>query len=267
MCASEIRNKAIPYYACFICALMQLPGTSLTIDEIQQSSKIRSDDDPLDENFLLNDVSIIEQAISFLEEENIVSLVTDEFAPQIVIQHHNFSTNSDLLFRRPDSVFHKYDLAGEGRRAWLSKALSNIDLKLIEAQDASETSEITQSKILAGEDLWEPIPLDRTDQLQKGAVEAVDRIIEELRGDNGYATTNPEEKAFVQDKLSAVAKRLKEDSQISWMYLLEFAFKPLGIVIKRFGGAAVGVAALVAKDALTSWLKSKGISFLDGVLS
>jgi hypothetical protein len=117
------------------------------------------------------------------------------------------------------------------------------------------------------ESSWAPIPLDRNDLQQEQAAEALDRIIEELRGDNGYAATNPEEKAFVQDKLSAVARRLKEDSQISWMYLQEFAFKPLGILIKRFGGAAIGIAAATAKDAFVSWLKSKGIAFLDNVVN
>jgi hypothetical protein len=96
---------------------------------------------------------------------------------------------------------------------------------------------------------------------------ALDKVVDELRGDNGYAATNPEEKAYVQDKLLAVTKRLKDASQISGMYLSEFAFKPLAIIIKRFGGAALGVAAAAAKEALASWLKSKGISFLDGLLS
>jgi hypothetical protein len=112
---------------------------------------------------------------------------------------------------------------------------------------------------------WEPIPLNREEEKQKAAVEKLDEVIEELRGDNGYATSNPEEKVFVQDKLAAVSKRLKEDSHISWMYLREFVFAPLTILIKRFGGAAVGVAAVAAKEAFTSWLKGKGISILDGM--
>jgi hypothetical protein len=113
---------------------------------------------------------------------------------------------------------------------------------------------------------WEPLPLDRTDSKQQAANEALDNVVEELRQDNGYAATNPEEKAFVQDKLVAVTKRLKEDTHISWMYLREFAFKPLGIVIKRFGGAAIGIAAVAARESLVSWLKSKGISFLDDIV-
>jgi hypothetical protein len=266
MNASEIRHKAIPYYACFICRLMQVPGTSLTIDEIQQSSRVNRDD-PTDESLLLSDLSIVEQAISFLEEENIIQLVTDEFAPQIVIQHQNFTTNRDLLHRQPDSVFSKYSLAGDGRVAWLNKALSNIDTQLILSGNFSEAHGITESETPAIETAWEPIPLDRNDPSQTEAIEALDHIIEELRADNGYATTYPEEKAFVQDKLLAVTKRIKVDSQISWMYLQEFAFKPLAILVQRFGKAAIGMTASAAREALSSWLKSKGIDFLNNILN
>jgi hypothetical protein len=262
---SEIRLKAIPYYVCFIIRMMRIPGTTLTFDEIQEASRIG---EPYDDNFLLADSTVLAGAIEFLEEEYIVEVVTDEFAPAIIIQHDNFATNMDLLLRRPESVFRKYALAGAGQIAWLNKALGNIGIQLTNAQsDASAIIEIDErNDQSSNEDLWEPIPLDRSDEQQRKAVEALDRIFEELRGDNGYASTNPEEKAFVQDKLSAVSKRLRDDVHISWMYLADFAFKPLGIVIKRFGSAAVGVAATAAREALISWLKSKGISFLDDLL-
>ena len=112
---------------------------------------------------------------------------------------------------------------------------------------------------------WEPIPLDREDTLQKQATAALDRVMEELRKDNGYGVSYPEEKAFIQDKLSTLAQRLKNSSQISWMYLSEFAIKPLGMLITRFGKASIGIAASAAKEAISSWLKSKGIHFLDDV--
>jgi hypothetical protein len=129
------------------------------------------------------------------------------------------------------------------------------------------TSSAASPESLRDEEIdWEPIPLERDDDKQTVAMSALDKVVDELRGDNGYAATNPEEKAYVQDKLLAVTKRLKEASQISWMYLSEFAFKPLAIIIKRFGGAALGVAAAAANEALASWLKSKGMSFLDGML-
>ncbi|WP_316205716.1 hypothetical protein [Bradyrhizobium sp. SZCCHNS1012] len=115
-------------------------------------------------------------------------------------------------------------------------------------------------------DLWEPIPLDGSDEAQRRAVEKLDDVIEKLRGDNGYAATRPEEKTFILDKLSMAARRLKEDKQITWMYLNEFALKPLGALIQQFGKAAIGVAALVAKDSLLNWLKSKGFSILDGLV-
>jgi hypothetical protein len=50
------------------------------------------------------------------------------------------------------------------------------------------------------------------------------------------------------------------------MYLKEFAFKPLGLLINRFGPAAIGTTAVLARDSLFSWLKSKGVGFLDDLL-
>ena len=116
---------------------------------------------------------------------------------------------------------------------------------------------------VAKESEWEPIPLTRDDTARHAAVDALDRIVDELRGDNGYAATNPEEKRYVQDKLSGAVKRLRDDTQISWMYLNEFAIRPLAILIKRFGNATIGLAAVAAKEAVLTWLKSKGVNFLN----
>jgi hypothetical protein len=153
--------------------------------------------------------------------------------------------------------------------------ITKSGIQYVERMDDERYSSIEKELGLGGEvseavstddTAWEPIPLDRADELQQKAIKALDQTIEELRGSNGYNVVNSDEKVFVHDKLAAVAKRLKDDSQISWMYLQEFAIKPLGIIIKRFGGAAIGIAAVAAKEALSTWLKSKGISLLDSFI-
>jgi hypothetical protein len=260
---AELRRKAIPYYACYISRLFNTPGSTHTINEIHLASAVDTGD-PADRGFYLNDLDLIERAIEYLETAHVVRTITDEFAPRIVIQHPNFFENLSNLRSQEDTVFGRYALAGEGRVTWLLQALSKIKTQLEEGKE--EEGEKRRKNGLSDTDSWEPIPLDRNDPSQELATKALDRIIEELRGDNGYATEHPEEKAFVQDKLFAVSKRFKEQTQISWMYLREFAFVPLTMLMKRFGGAAIGVAAATCKDVLTSWLKSKGISFLDDVL-
>lgn len=254
MDTSDVRRKAIPYYACYIAK--QLTREASTTTEQLAIDSWLDGNNPGEGQLVLNDDDLIEDAVKYLEEANIIRSLPDEFGPHLIVAHPNLVENRNKLYAEENSVFQKYRLAGDGRVRWLNQALLNIDRRIKGEQHKLAVSSTSL-------DVWEPIPLDRSDRAQEQATEALDRIIEGLRGDNGYAATNAQEKAFVQDKLSAVTKRLKEDSQISWMYLLEFAFKPLEIVVKRFGGAAIGIAASAAKDSLAAWLKSKGVSFLD----
>lgn len=112
-------------------------------------------------------------------------------------------------------------------------------------------------------DYWEPLPIDREEPHLRSAIEKLDEAIEQVRADNGYSSTVPEERAYVLEKLSALSKRLKTEATISWMYLNEFGLKPLGQLTKRFGKAAVGLAAVAARDSLLAWLKAFGAKALD----
>jgi hypothetical protein len=110
---------------------------------------------------------------------------------------------------------------------------------------------------------WEPLQLERDDPQLKKAIAAVDDTAEKVRSDNGYAANLPEEREYVLDSLSTLSRRLKEASSISLAYLKEFAFAPLAKLLRRFKGAAIGLAASVAREAIREWLKRKGITLLD----
>jgi hypothetical protein len=201
-----------------------------------------------------------------------VDSIDDEFAA-LFIRKNGRLVEAPASDRKFQKLHEKYESLGSAKDAWLDSALVSVldgfeidELNEILSEISLTKSQDEQNAPTASDEDWSPIPLDRNDLKQTKAVEALEKIVEELRGDNGYAATNPEEKAYVQDKLLAVTKRLKDETQISWMYLSEFAFKPLGILIRRFGGAAVGIAATAAKESLVSWLKSRGISFLDDIL-
>jgi len=201
--------------------------------------------------------------------------IRDEFAP-LFIRSNASMTEGPMSNRDFKQLYDKYEKLGDAQTDWLDSALIAAveSFKMVELEailrERNQEKEPDLVEAIGGsktpDDYWSPIPLERSDSNQADALRAVEKTIEELRGDNGYAATYPEEKAFVQDKLSAVARRLRDDSQISWMYLSEFAFKPLAILIKRFGQAAVGVTASLARETLLSWLKSKGLGFLDEFL-
>jgi hypothetical protein len=256
MSISEIKTKAIPYYACYIAQKLAAVASTTTI-ALREASWFDGDDED-GPRYLLDDYEIVSAALKFLEARDILLFVEDEFGPDIVARKSTFNDALRILHSEQGTVFNKFDLAGDGRSRWLRLALISVNDRLVTSP--VETIEYPNAPEA---DEWSPIPLDRDDPDQRVAVEALEQVAEDLRRDNGYAATNPEEKAYVQDKLLAVTKRLKDESQISWMYLSEFAFKPLGIIIKRFGGAAIGIAAITAKEALTSWLKTRGLNFLD----
>jgi histone H3/H4 len=67
----------------------------------------------------------------------------------------------------------------------------------------------------------------------------------------------------VLDSISTLARKLKEAETISLAYLREFAFAPIARLLRRFGPAAIGLAAAAAKEALKDWLKKKGIVLFD----
>jgi hypothetical protein len=225
--------------------------------------------------FVLHE-KFFDDQVSFVTFESIRTAIKNQPSNAIRLELNNLVSSHKVSQRTeerernnfagfPLSKHETYLVPLDGYRLTKSgiQSVNKFDDKYFEQLQSELASNIEQ---VDGKE-WEPIPLDRADVELANVTQALDSVAEELRGANGYAATNPEEKAFVQDKLSAVAKRLKEESQISWMYLQEFAFKPLGMLIERFGKAAIGLAALTAREAFKSWLKSKGISFLDSSFS
>jgi hypothetical protein len=67
----------------------------------------------------------------------------------------------------------------------------------------------------------------------------------------------------VVSRLTAFSQALKEKSEVYWADVKANALEPLGRVVKRFGPAAVGVAAVAARNAITEWLKTNWSNFLD----
>ena len=117
-------------------------------------------------------------------------------------------------------------------------------------------------------DVWEPIPVERD------AADSKERNrSRSTRPQMLFARTTdmrrpiPKNVAFVLDRLGAVQKRLKEDVQIAWLYLKEFALDPLMTVAKRFGKAATGLAASEARDAIIKWLRQCASEIVRGLLS
>jgi len=229
---------------------------SITIETIRRRFTTDDEETPYQE-FLRHD-ALLSRGVEIAENLGLIVIVRDEFGPDIIKRASDFWGAWREVVENEYAPFSKYALAGDDGYNWLRRALASVN-------ENFDRLNIQEGDFVKTDDEWTPIPLDRADQKLQEATEALEATIEELRKDNGYGATYPEEKTYVLEKLESAHKRLKEDAQISWMYLKNFAFEPLGRIAKRFGQAAIGLIAASAKEALKSWLKSKGVNFLDDV--
>jgi hypothetical protein len=200
---------------------------------------------------------LFDQAIKWFVERDMVSVITDDFGPPMYQPTPDFSDKWEALRNESNPLFYRHSLAPNGER-WLIQALDGVNKAFDELKIASEDF-ISAPDV----DEWEPLPVDRSDPQLEKAIKNLDEVIEQVRSDNGYSAKLPEERSYILDKLTAVSRKLKTEATISWTYLNEFALKPLGQLVKRFGGAAAGLAAVVARDSLIGWMKTFGARAID----
>jgi hypothetical protein len=277
---AEFIKSAPMYYALAIAvAFMSVSNDGYLSEQSIKNEYSAEDGDGDHFNYLATDPLFIE-GIAILAKSQIIEIVPDRFGPPLFKRDAAFDDNFIKLCQDTSSPFFKYSRLGRGGRLWLSGALLSVNhaylslgikpgdfkdpllqLEALFLDNLDETQE--QIPLESSDQDWEPLPLDRTDEKLQAAIERLDETVEQLRSDNGYAATHPEEKSYVLDKLQAVTRRLKEDTQISVKYLKDYAFEPLGILIKSFGKAAIGIFAEGAKTALIEWLKREGINILE----
>lgn len=140
-----------------------------------------------------------------------------------------------------------------------ARAALSASAKAVAAKDFKVSNPVTQANdeddYLEPSREWEPIALDRENQKLQTAISRLDDTISDVRASNGYASEYQEERNYVVDSLSSAVRRLKGEATVSISYLREFAFRPLGILIRRFGKSALGILGTAAKDAIVDWLK------------
>jgi hypothetical protein len=265
------------YYALAIAARLQETenGEYLTGDVIVDSYS----PSPMTTSSLIDIAVLFDHGMSILRRYGMIEILPDPFGPPLVRKSANFDNQFIMLCRESNTPFVHYSLAKDGAYQWMESALRSVNSRFqvlqIENKDFAEDPDweqipfdnIEQEQITFKTpiDEWEPLPLDRTDEKLQAAIGALDETVEQLRSTNGYAATHPEERSYVLDKLQAVTRRLKEDTQISWMYLRDFALEPLGMLMKRFTNAALGMVVAAARAMLKEWLKRVGVNFLDDV--
>ena len=203
----------------------------------------------------LNRDRLFELALTWLSQKGMIDVTPDPFGSPIIAPSADFDVHYKELLKDRNFPLYKYEMI-ERNQSWLHDALRNLD-------HTFALLDITDEDFERPDTEWEPLPLEREDpQLQK-IIETVDDTVEKVRVDNGYAANLPEERKFILDNLSALSKRLKESSTISFAYLKQFAFSPLSKLLKRFKDHAIGFAAFAAKEAFREFLRKRGMPFFD----
>jgi hypothetical protein len=245
----EFIQKAPEYYAL---------GIAVTLAErldIRTIQAVESRFAPGDQYFYFQKNPLIDEAFRVLARHGVVSLIPDDFGPTIFRPEGHLpdwlrsDTNPIPLFRKYSQIANK---------DWLKSAIRSVNAAYDNLQ--VEPLDFSQDNF---EIQWEPIPLDRSNEALIQATEEVQKAIKSIEQDNGYAANAPGEREFVLSNLKAFQRALTEHSEIYWLQIRTFALEPLGRVIKRFGGAAVGIAATAARESILEWLKTAFSKALD----
>lgn len=114
---------------------------------------------------------------------------------------------------------------------------------------------------------WEPIKLDPGDAQIQELNLSLEKIIEEIRADNGYPVSHPGEHAYVLDKLKTLSARLHEEATISIAYIREFAIEPINMMLVRFANTTKEIALTGLKAAIIDAVKRYAKEGMDHIIN
>ncbi len=200
---------------------------------------------------------LLEAGLRRLITAGALDVIAGPFEPNLYERSDAFDAVWSSYVEDPRSPFHRYNRIVNPQQAepWLRAALQAISgeagrLKISE-DDWSDVAP----------DQWEPLPLDRDQPLLRSAMDAVDTAINDIRSDNGYAATAPDEREYVLEGLTPFQQRLRTASSIA-MPFIQTAIDRLAIVVRRLGESAVGESAKAARAAIFEWVKDQAAHLL-----
>jgi hypothetical protein len=236
------------YYILAICHYFNTTINAASIEAIEQGIGISGFD------FILAKDALFHYALRSLVEKKMLDEFVDDFGPTIYRPAAEFQKVWSTLKSTRDTPYYRYALDSDGD-AWIRSAIRQVNIALNEHKIRDVDFQNPDSE-------WEPLPLERDNPKLQKATKKLDETIAAIDADNGYNATLPEEKSYVVENLKDAANKLKKDDTISYAYLKNKVIDMLDVVIRRFGQAAVGVAAQGAKDAILAWLKEIGLNLL-----
>ena len=153
----------------------------------------------------------------------------------------------------PGSAIEQYSQSA----AWLFQAEKQGDDAPV-AEENSRTSEQSGDEHLK-DDSWEPLPLERSGELFEQAADSTEKALAEIKGNNGYAESEPEERERIVWSLSEAVRQMREGMP-SRDQILVMAVRPLKYIAEKFARASMGEVAKAAVKAIWAWLQRVGES-------
>ncbi|WP_151115391.1 hypothetical protein [Hypericibacter adhaerens] len=102
-------------------------------------------------------------------------------------------------------------------------------------------------------DTWQPLKIDRQQPEYQEVVNSVEAALEAIRGDNGYATSQADEREQIVTAIQTGLDRIKHAfptrAEIKALLL-----DPLKFVARKFAEMTIGELAKVAATAIIKWL-------------
>jgi hypothetical protein len=236
------------YYAAAIYRAMREESHSSS-QSIKDAYRVTDEDDP--EGYTLLYVRVLfGAAIDWLKSRDMISIVTDDFGPDIYTVSQTGEAHFNYLSRDPKSPFGKMQLVAASAKGWLDPALRQVNIKFDELKVQAADFENPDAE-------WRPLPLEKSDAQREQVIEALDNVVQNIEQTNEYAEKLPEEKAHVIAGLTTLATTLRTATSTSLPFIKTYGLDPLAKLLKRFAGAALETTISVARLALTEWLKKK----------
>jgi hypothetical protein len=244
---AEFVVRAPIYYALAIAVALE--RSTVPMPEFKIRAMFPNVDDnaqhPDEIGSLLDRWMIWERAVSWLLARNMIKIRSDPFGPAIYSQSDDFTGEWDKLLKDETLPFSTYQAAGQSND-WLIPALHSLENHFVNMDMGTKDFENPDAE-------WVPIEIDGDDPVAKTAISSLQDIIEEVRSDNGYTATHPQERDYVLEGLQGTLEKFKS-STISAGYV-RVAIDRLRMLGRRFSGTLKDAAIAAAKAALIEFAK------------
>jgi hypothetical protein len=247
---STKRHPATIYYALAVLSFLRDTTQHCLLDDIIRAFQITAEGDIVASNLLRNE-SILEQAVYKLKEIEAVEVDVDEYASPILGRKKNLEELVNRFDAGDMPVVNRFLKAGARHRDWKVGALFNLQSKKQDAIAEDDSAPATNRG--DEESYWEPLPLERHTQEAIEAIETTEAALREIEQNNGYASTEPDERNGIVESIKGTLRAIKGGFP-SKNVIVAGLLAPLKFIAKKFSEASMGEAAKIAVAALIKWL-------------